>query len=58
MNLNFIKKKKIQMAKQAPKGLAVSSSSVQSLSRVQLFAPPWTAARQANISFQEHAVDN
>ena len=28
----------------------VSSSSVQSLSRVQLFAIPWTAARQASLS--------
>ena len=26
-------------------------SSVQLLSRVQLFAPPWTAARQASLSF-------
>ena len=28
----------------------VVSSSVQSLSRVQLFATPWTAARQASLS--------
>ena len=30
--------------------LWVSSSSVQSLSRVRLFATPWTAARQASLS--------
>ena len=30
--------------------LAVQFSSVQSLSRVQLFATPWTAARQASLS--------
>ena len=32
------------------KGLVTQFSSVQSLSRVQLFATPWTAARQANLS--------
>ena len=30
--------------------LALSISSVQSLSRVRLFATPWTAARQASLS--------
>ena len=30
---------------------AISVSSVQSLSRVQLFVTPWTAARQASLSF-------
>ena len=29
----------------------LSFSSVQSLSRVRLFATPWTAARQASLSF-------
>ena len=29
---------------------SASVSSVQSLSHVQLFAPPWTAARQASLS--------
>ena len=28
----------------------ITFSSVQSLSRVQLFATPWTAARQASLS--------
>ena len=32
------------------KTLMVSVSSVQSLSHVQLFATPWTAARQASLS--------
>ena len=34
------------------KGLQISTifSSVQSLSHVQLFATPWTAARQASLS--------
>ena len=32
------------------KGLEVQFSSVQSLSHVQLFATPWTAARQASLS--------
>ena len=32
------------------KGSCPGSSSVQSLSRVQLFATPWTAARQASLS--------
>ena len=31
-------------------GLTIQFSSVQSLSRVQLFATPWTAARQASLS--------
>ena len=33
-----------------PYSLSVQFSSVQSLSRVQLFATPWTAARQASLS--------
>ena len=32
-------------------GVILSISSVQSLSRVQLFATPWTAAFQASLSF-------
>ena len=31
-------------------GLLVQFSSIQSLSRVQLFATPWTTARQASLS--------
>ena len=31
----------------------LSFSSVQSLSRVQLFATPWTAARQASLSITD-----
>ena len=33
--------------------LAVQFSSVQSLSHVQLFATPWTAARQASLSITD-----
>ena len=39
-----------------PRGRPVSEnqfSSVQSLSRVQLFATPWTAARQASLSISQ-----
>ena len=35
---------------QTPRSWPLHSSSVQSLSRVQLFATPWTAARQASKS--------
>ena len=35
---------------QVPWKLLIQFSSVQSLSRVQLFATPWTAARQASLS--------
>ena len=35
---------------EAPKNASVQFSSVQSLSHVQLFATPWTAARQASLS--------
>ena len=31
-------------------GIYLLKNSVQSLSRVQLFATPWTAARQASLS--------
>ena len=34
----------------SPKKTSVQFSSVHSLSRVQLFATPWTAARQASLS--------
>ena len=37
------------MSPEAPALQADSFSSVQSLSRVQLFATPWTAARQASL---------
>ena len=37
-------------ALQNPRQLSVQFSSVQSLSRVWLFATPWTAARQASLS--------
>ena len=32
------------------KSFMIQSSSVQSLSRVRLFATPWVAARQASLS--------
>ena len=34
----------------APAAASLATSSVQSLSRVRLFATPWTAARQASLS--------
>ena len=36
--------------REAPKGGDICISSVQSLSHVQLFVTPWTAARQASLS--------
>ena len=36
--------------------MVTSIQSVQSLSRVQLFATPWTAACQASLSITNHAV--
>ena len=38
------------LLKQCPYHWAVQFSSVQSVSRVRLFATPWTAARQASLS--------
>ena len=32
-------------------GIGISTSVVQSLGQVQLFATPWTGARQATLSF-------
>ena len=43
-------KKKPSNCMEMLKILSVQYSSVQSLSRVRLFAPPWTAARQASLS--------
>ena len=39
-----------KVGSQVPWKLLIQFSSVQSLSRVQLFATPWTAARQASLS--------
>ena len=38
--------------------LSVQFSSVQSLSRVQLFATPWTAARQASLSITNSRIES
>ena len=43
-------KKKKKVRNYFPNSFLISISSVQSLSRVQLFSTPWTAARQASLS--------
>ena len=40
----------IRKAREFQKNISVQFSSVQLLSQVQLFATPWTAARQASLS--------